>query len=71
MDGALTLNYQPQTQIDMTPQAKNCLDLYRGGNPTTIKQLLMVQKPSVVNELKNHFGEQNLDKLAVRLSIGK
>lgn len=55
----------------MTPQAKNCLDLYRGGNPTTIKQLLMVQKPSVVNELKNHFGEQNLDKLAVRLSIGK
>lgn len=55
----------------MTPQATNCLELYRGGNPTTIKQLLMMQKPSVVNELKNYFGEQNLDKLAVRLSLGK
>lgn len=55
----------------MTQQAKNCLELYRGGNPTTIKQLLMFQKPSVLEELKNYFREQNLDKLAVRLSIGK
>lgn len=55
----------------MTPQAKNCLELYRGGNPATIKQLLMMQKPSVVNELKNYFDEQNLDKLAMRLSLGK
>lgn len=55
----------------MTQQAINCLQLYRGGNPATIKQLLMNQKPSVVNELKNYFGEQNLDKLAVRLSLGR
>lgn len=55
----------------MTQQATNCLQLYRGGNPATIKQLLMHQKPSVVNELKNHFGEQNLDKLAIRLSLGR
>lgn len=55
----------------MTSQAKNCLSLYRGGNPTTIKQLLMHQKLSVVNELKNYFGEQNLDKLAIRLSLGR
>lgn len=55
----------------MTPQATNCLSLYRGGNPATIKQLLLNQKPSVVNELKNYFGEQNLDKLAIRLSLGK
>ena len=55
----------------MTRQARNCLELYRGGNPSTIKQLLMTQKPSIVNELKNHFDEQNLDKLAMRLSIGK
>ena len=55
----------------MTSQATNCLELYRGGNPATIKQLLMVQKPSVVSELKNHFGEQDLDKLSIRLSLGK
>lgn len=55
----------------MTKQAENCLVLYRGGNPTTIKQLLQIQKQSVVNELLNHFGVQSLDKLAVALSIGK
>lgn len=55
----------------MTPQAKNCIELYRGGNPATIKQLLQSQKASVVEELKNHFGVSDLDKLAVRLSIGK
>lgn len=54
----------------MTPQAMNCLQLYRGGNPATIKKLLMVQKPSVVNELKNHFGTSDLDKLALCLSRG-
>ena len=54
----------------MTPQAKNCLELYRGGNPTTIKQLLMLQKTSVVNELKAHFMVSSLDELAVRLSKG-
>lgn len=54
----------------MTPQAKNCLELYRGGNPTTIKQLLAMQKQSVVNELKEYFGVSDLDTLAVRLSRG-
>lgn len=55
----------------MTQQATNCLALYRGGNPATIKQLLQVQKTSIVNELKNYFGVSDLDKLAVRLSLGK
>ncbi len=55
----------------MTVQAMNCLELYRGGNPTTIKKLLQTQKPSVVNELKNHFGTNDLDKLAICLSKGK
>lgn len=55
----------------MTQQAKNCLELYRGGNPVTIKKLLQAQKPSVVMELKEHFGTSNLDKLAVCLSNGK
>lgn len=55
----------------MTQQAKNCLALYKGGNPNTIKQLLMMQKPSVVKELKEYFGVNGLDELSVRLSQGK
>lgn len=54
----------------MTKQAENSLSLYRGGNPSTIKQLLGFQKASVVNELKEHFGVSNLDALARRLSLG-
>lgn len=55
----------------MTTQARNCLTLFRGGNPSTIKQLLQHQKPSIVDELKNHFGTNDLDKLAVCLSKGE
>lgn len=55
----------------MTPQATNCLSLFYGSSPDTIKKALQIQKPSIVEELKNHFGENNLDKLAVRLSLGK
>lgn len=55
----------------MTTQAQNCLTLFRGGNPSTIKQLLQYQKPSIVDELKNHFGTNDLDKLAVCLSKGE
>lgn len=53
----------------MTQQAKNSLSLYKGGNPSTIKQLLEFQKPSVVNELKEHFNASTLDELAIKLSI--
>lgn len=49
----------------------NCLNLYRGGNPSTIKQLLLKQKASVVAELKNYFDTNDLDKLAMSLSKGK
>lgn len=55
----------------MTQQAKNCLELYRGGNPVTIKKLLQSQKPSVVMELKDYFGTSDLEKLAIYLSRGK
>lgn len=55
----------------MTQQAKNCLELYRGGNPDTIKKLLAVQKPSVVKELQDYFGTTDNGKLAVLLSKGK
>ncbi len=54
----------------MTSQATNCLSLYKGGNPATIKQLLKHQKPSIVEELKNHFGTNDLDKLSICLSRG-
>lgn len=55
----------------MTLQAKNCLELYLGGNPNTIKSLLQQQKSSVVIELKNYFGVYDIDKLAICLSLGK
>lgn len=54
----------------MTPQAKNSLALYKGGNPSTIERLLRFQKPSVVEELKAHFKVSDLGTLAVKLSIG-
>lgn len=56
--------------VNMTQQAKNSLNLYRGGNPETIKQLLKIQKSSVVNELKEHFNARDLNELAIKLSIG-
>lgn len=54
----------------MSEQAKNSLELYRGGNPSTIVQLLKRQSASVVNELKSHFGVNDIEDLAVKLSIG-
>lgn len=59
-----------KTDNSMTSQAINCLQLYRGGNPSTIKQCLKLQKPSVLNELKNHFSVSDLDRLALCLSMG-
>ena len=54
----------------MTKQALNSLDLYRGNAPEKIKQALKIQRQSVVNELKAHFNVDNLDELAIRLSLG-
>lgn len=53
----------------MTPQAKNSVKLYAGGNPATIEKLLRMQKPSVVNELKEHFNCPSNGELAERLSL--
>lgn len=55
----------------MTQQARNCLDLFYGANPETIKTALKMQKPSIVEELKNHFGASDMNTLATRLSLGK
>lgn len=54
----------------MSTQAQNSLNLYKGGNPATIEQLLRIQKKSVVDELHQHFGTTSLTDLARRLSIG-
>ena len=54
----------------MTQQAINSLNLYRGGNPATIQQLLKMQKSSVVNEFKTHFRVSTIEELAVKLSLG-
>ena len=55
----------------MTQQAVNSLDLYRGQNPATIEQLLGMQKKSVVDELMEHFGAENINELVIRCSLGK
>lgn len=53
----------------MTTQALNSLNLYKGGNPSTIEQLLKMQSTSVVKELKEHFNVDNNHDLAIKLSI--
>lgn len=53
----------------MTRQAENSIMLYRGINPATIEQLLRLQKPSVVNELKQHFHASTMGELAMKLSL--
>lgn len=52
----------------MTKQAENSIQLYKGGNPATIEQLLKFQKQSVVNELKEHFRVTSISELALKLS---
>lgn len=54
----------------MTQQAQNSINLYRGGNPSTIQQLLRIQKQSVVEELMQHFGASSISDLALKLSFG-
>ena len=53
----------------MTQQAINSIDLYRGNNPSTIERALKIQKSSVINELKEHFGASDLSELAIKLSL--
>ena len=55
----------------MTQQALNSLELYKGNDPSTIEMALNMQKKSVVDELKAHFGVSDNQELAVRLSIGR
>lgn len=54
----------------MTKQAQNSLALYKGQNPSTIRQALSIQNSSIVNELKEYFNAKDLDELSIKLSIG-
>jgi len=53
----------------MTKQALNSINLYRGQDPSKIKQLLRIQNSSVVNELMEHYSASDIDELAVKLSM--
>lgn len=55
--------------MELSKHAKNSLQLYKGGNPSTIIQLLKRQSSSVVNELKQFFNVEDLDELAYKLSV--
>lgn len=52
----------------MTTQAQNSIELYRGNPVSTIMMGLKMQRESVVNELKEHFGVSTLNDLAEKLS---
>ena len=53
----------------MSPQAKNSIALYKGNDPAKIEMLLNFQSVSVVNELKEHFHANNIEELAIKLSL--
>ena len=55
----------------MTQQAINSLELYKDNDPSVIERALLIQKSSVVNELKEHFGVKSNHELAIKLSIGR
>lgn len=52
----------------LSPQAANSIDLYAGNDPSKIEMLLNIQRSSVVDELKQHFGVSTEHELAVKLS---
>lgn len=54
----------------MTRQAENCISMFRGNAPATIEKALRMQKSSIVNELKEHYGSSDIGHLALRLSLG-
>lgn len=53
----------------MTSQALNSINLYKGQDPSKIKQLLRIQNSSVVNELMEHYSASDIDELAVKLCM--
>lgn len=56
-------------QTPLSIQAENSISLYRGQNPSTIRQALSFQKQSVVNELLDYYGCTDTGTLSVKLSM--
>lgn len=54
----------------MTIQAQNTQNLCRGASVASIMQALRMQKQSIVDELRNHYGVKTNEELATRLSLG-
>ena len=55
----------------MTTQARNSLRFYQGSSPTAVERMLSMQSASVVRELKEHFHEDDIHALAIKLSHGE
>lgn len=53
---------------NLSKQAENSISLYRGQNPSTIKQLLVFQNKNVVDELLKFFNCTEISTLSVKLS---
>lgn len=58
-------------KTNLSNQALNSIELYKGGNPDTIEQLLIRQSSSVVNEIKEYYECTDIKELAIKCSIGK
>lgn len=54
----------------MSEQAKNFVDICKGGSVMTIEALLRRQSQSVKDELMDHYKCDSYEELAVRLSCG-
>lgn len=54
---------------ELSQQAKNSLELYKGQDPSKISQLLSIQG-RVKNELMEYFGTKDIGECALRCSMG-
>lgn len=67
-------NTQPDeievAEDSLSSQARNCLDLFAGNPPSMIIRALKALSPRVVDELKQHFGSDDLEELAMKISSG-
>lgn len=54
----------------MNTQTKNFIDLCKGGNPSTIQNLLRFQNSNVLKDLYEIYGTKDHGEISVKLSIG-
>ena len=53
----------------MTQQAKNFINLCKGGSVSKIEGLLHFQRASIIKELKDHFEVDSISAIATALSL--